>query len=448
MSPSKKRVRMSGTLIAGLAVCAALCAATDQEAYKVNLLIKQAAYYVGEFEKEVARQRGGEKMVWRAKEDALSRVQKLKLDHPDNPEIEKLFQRVRSALMKSKGDYTEVVTEWTAYKRNEETLRKLISEAGETEWKAVLDKYKEKVSPKPFPALSPKEVSLDDVKGTYVVLEGVEYPAHQFYGASGEYVYCGKPSEGFYFVDIAKRDWLGPYEAVKRYRRNVNSSLEDVKKWTVIGEIVDVAFENPYPGEKTVGNAHPGWEVKPIALYVPGHVMAVRDDSGESTGRYIGEEKVAAIKEGWYTVKEVPADVTPERLLEIFMTAIKEKNYKLYCDCIAPERQKSDGGVDQLRYYWDLHQERFHKEYVHAAIGNAKITVEKGFDETNAQENFFLDETQRTKLKQIGGEKVEKATVESKAYDENGKQLGTPHVHTLIRRGGGRWYVDDLAPRF
>ena len=43
---------------------------------------------------------------------------------------------------------------------------------------------------------------------------------------------------------------------------------------------------------------------------------------------------------------------------------------------------------------------------------------------------------------------VEKATVESKAYDENGKQLGSPHVHTLIRRGGGRWYVDDLAPRF
>ena len=46
------------------------------------------------------------------------------------------------------------------------------------------------------------------------------------------------------------------------------------------------------------------------------------------------------------------------------------------------------------------------------------------------------------------GEKIEEAIVESKAYDANGKQLGTPHPHRLIRRGGGRWYVADYAPRF
>ena len=448
MSHSTRRLEVFGLLLAALVVRTALFGATDHEAHRIKLLIKQADYYVTEFEKEVARQRGGEKMVWRAKQDALDRVQKLKIDLPKNVEVEKLYQRVRSALMMSKGDYTEVVTEWTVYKRNEETLRQLISELAEKEWKGTLAKYKETIFPKAFPALSPKEVRLEEVKGKFVVLDDVEYPAHQFYGAAGEYVFCGKPSIGFYFVDIAKRDWLGPYEAVKRYRRNVNSALEEVNKWSVIAEVVDVAYENPHPGENAVGNMHPGWLVKPIALYVPGHVMAVRDDSGEATGRYIGEEKVASIKEGWYTVKEVPADVTPERLLEIFMMSIKEKNYKLYCSCIAPERQKSDGGVDQLRYYWDLHQERFHREYVHATFGKAKIIVEKGFDDENAQENFFLDESQREKLKKISGEKVERAIVESKAYDDNGKQIGTPHSHTLIRRGGGRWYVDDLAPRF
>ena len=261
-------------------------------------------------------------------------------------------------------------------------------------------------------------------------------------------VASGKPSLEFYFVNIATRDWLGPYEAVKRYRRGVDSSLEDVQKWMVIGEIVDITAENPNPGEEAVGNVQYGWEVKPIALYVPGHVMAVRDDKGEATGRFIGEERVEAIKDGWYTVKEVPADVTPERLMEIFMTAIKEKNYKLYRDCIDPELHKSEMGADQLKYHWDLHQSRFHKEYVHATFGKAKITVQKGFDDSNDLENFFLDEGQKNTLRKIEGVKIEVATVESKAFDENGKQLGSPHPHKLIRRGGGRWYVTDYAPRF
>ena len=46
-------------------------------------LIGQAEYYLSEFEKEVARQRGGEKAVWRSKQDALSRVQALKEQYPD-----------------------------------------------------------------------------------------------------------------------------------------------------------------------------------------------------------------------------------------------------------------------------------------------------------------------------------------------------------------------------
>jgi len=447
MSLSAKRVRTCGPFLAALAVCSALYGANAPD-QKTSLLIRQADYYVKEFEKEVARQRGGEKMVWRAKQDALDRVMKLKTEFPDDPEIEKLFQRVRSALMKSKGDFTEVVTGWTDYKRNEETLRKIISEAADKEWAAVLEKNKDKVLAKSFPAPSPMEVRLEQVKGKLVVLEDVEYPAHQFYGATGEYVYCGKPSLGFYFLAIASRNWLGPYEAVKRYRRNVNSALEDVKKWSVIGEIVNVAYENPHPGEDSVGNMHPGWEVKPIALYVPGHVMAVRDDAGEATGRYIGEEKVAAIKDGWYTVKEIPADVTPDRLMEIFMIAIKEKNYKLYLDCIDPERKGGDDAMTNIRYHWDLHQGRFHKEYVHATFGKPVITVQKGFDESNEQENFFLDDAQKKTLRKISGVKIEEATVESKAYDANGKQLGTPHPHRLIRRGGGRWYVADYAPRF
>ncbi len=434
-------------LAAALSALAIGASAAGDEAQR-RRLVGQADYYVREFEKEVARQRGGEKAVWRTKRDALERVQRLKTDYPDDPEVDALFRRVKSALMKSKGDYTEVAAEWTAYKRNEEALRKVIADAGAKAWSELIAERGAKALKKPFPAPDYREKSVDDLKGTYVVLEDIEYPRRQFYGATGEYVASGKPSLGFYFVNIATRDWLGPYEAVKRYRRGVDSSLEDVQKWMVIGEIVDITAENPNPGEEAVGNVQYGWEVKPIALYVPGHVMAVRDDKGEATGRFIGEERVEAIKDGWYTVKEVPADVTPERLMEIFMTAIKEKNYKLYRDCIDPELHKSEMGADQLKYHWDLHQSRFHKEYVHATFGKAKITVQKGFDDSNDLENFFLDEGQKNTLRKIEGVKVEVATVESKAFDENGKQLGSPHPHKLIRRGGGRWYVTDYAPRF
>ena len=436
--------------IAALAFASALGAYAEDNATIAQQALKrrigQADYYVKEFEREVSLQRGGEKMVWRSKRDALERVQQLKQEFPEDPEVEKLFKRVRTALMKSKGDYTEVLAEWTAYKRNEETLRKIISEAADNEWAAIQAKFE--TLPKAYPTPSYKEVPLDDLIGKHLILDDVEYPAHQFYGATGEFVHCGKPSTGFWFIDIEGRDWLGPYEAVKRYQRTVDGSLEAVKKWTVLGEIVDITAENPHPGEDSVGNMQHGWVVKPVALYVPGHVMAVRDDDAESSGRFIGEEKVESIKNGWYTVNEVPADVTPERLMEIFMTAIKEKNYNLYCDCIDPERRKSDVGMDLLKYHWDLHQERFRNEYVHASFGKAKISVQKGYDDSNDLENFFLDEDQKSVLNRIGGQKVEEATVESKAYDENGKQLGTPHPHKLVRRGGGRWYVLDYAPRF
>ena len=434
---------------AALALCLAgpaFVEAAAQDPAALKRLVGQADYYVREFEKEVARQRGGGRMVWRSQKDALDRVQRLKQDHPDDPEVEKLFQRVRAALMKRYND-TDVAPEWTAYKRHEENLRKIIAEEGAKEWENFLARHRDKVIARPYPTPDWTKTAVDDLEGTHVVLEDVEYPAHQFHGATGEYVFSGKPSDGFYFLDISGRAWLGPYEAVKRYRRNVDSGLADVKKWTVLAEIVSITAENPRPSQEGTGNTHFGWIVKPVALYVPGRVMAVYDGEAPSSGRFVGENRVEEIKNGWYTVKSVPADVTPERLAEIFMTAIKEKNYELYRDCIDPERLKGSG-EEQLRYHWDLHQERFRGEYVHATFGKATISVRQGFDDANEQENFFLDDKQRATLTKIGGEKVEEAVVESRAFDENGKQIGSPHSRRLIRRGGGRWYVEEYAPRF
>ena len=432
----------------GAAVTAVAQIPSDPAARKRMQEIGFAEYYVKEFENEVARQRGGDKWVWRNKNTALQKVQDLKMKYPDDPRVEALFQRTKIALKKSKGEYTEVSADWTTYLHNEENLRKIISAAGEKEWKQFLEQHKDKVLAKNYPTPDSAKVTVDDLRGTYVVLDDVEYPHHQFYGATGEFVACGKPSSGFWFVDIAGRDWLGPYEAVKRYRRNVDSSMMEVKKWTVLGEIVGITMENPQPGEESVGNLQFGWIVKPVALWVPDHVMAVHDADAPSSGRFIGEERVEAIKDSWYTVKEIPNDVTPERLMEIFMTAIKEKNYKLYCACIDPKRLDGDYAKDSVMYHWDLHQERFHGEYVHVTFGKAKITVVKGFDDGNQLENFFLDESEKAQIKKMSGDKVEEAVVESRAIDKNGKQLGSPHPHRLKRVNGGRWYVEDYAPRF
>ena len=435
-------------LILGLTAFAPLpCAAETVDYAKMKREIGQADYYVKEFEKEVALQHGGEKMVWRSKNDALRKVQALKEKYPDDPEVEALFQRTKTALMKSKGDYTEVHPEWVAYKKKEEELRKTVSEIGDREWDRFLSSHKADIIPA-APIPNPDSVSIADVRDKYVLLENVEYPSNQFYGLTGEYLWQGKPSLGYYFINISERNWLGPYEAVKRFRRTVDSSIGDTVRFTVLGKITEVVAENPDPAKKKIGVPHLGWVVMPVALKVPGHVSAFYKEAADSSGYYAGEDQIKQIKEGWYSIKSIPANVTPEKLMEIFMTAIKEKNFDLYLDCINPDRKSGPRAPDQVRYHWDLHQERFQKEYVHATFDKAEIKVIKGFDNSDETENFFLDDEQRAILNKTQGEVVKQAIVNSRAFNENGKQIGSPHPHVLIKKGNGRWYVEDYAARF
>ena len=288
---------------------------------QLEKVVKQAEYYVREFEKEVEQQRGGDKAIYRSKKDALDRVQILKQTYPDDPGVEKLFQRTKTALMKSKGDYTEVDPSWTKYKTDEANLRKTIAAKGEQEWNRILSSAAspDKIITKEFPIPDPKKISIEELKDSYVVLKDVEYPANQFYGGSGEYIWHGKPSAGYYFVQLDGRNWVGPYEAIKRYRRLVDSSLADVTKFTILGKIVDITAEIPAAGENKTGRFEMGWVVEPVAVQVPDHVVAVYDANAESSGKFIGEDEVAKIKDSWYTVKSIPQNVTPDKLMEIFI---------------------------------------------------------------------------------------------------------------------------------
>lgn len=425
----------------------ALAAAKQNEPTKLEL--GGAEYYLKQYEDEVRAQRGGTQPVYRNQREALTRIQALVQKYPDHPKVKELYERAQAALIASKGDMIKITPEMTKYKRDEAELIALMSELAQKDWDALTASGD--AITKLWPAPDPMDDASDiaSLEGRMIVLDEVIYPRDQFIGGSGEYIKVGKPSSGFYYVALSGRNWLGPYEAVKRYRRQVDATLPDDLTFTVLGRISGPVMEIPQAGEEKTMNFYWGWVVVPEYLYIPGHVLARYDKDHESSGVFIGEPRVEAIKNGWYTVTSIPDDVTPERLMEIFMTAIKEKNYPLYEQCIDPERQATGAGRERLRYHWDLHQARFADQYVHATFDPAKIEVQKGFDDRSENiENFFLDDETKKKMIETQGEKVETARVDSRAYDANGKQVGSPHPHGLIRRNNGRWYVDDYTARF
>lgn len=411
--------------------------------------ISQAAHYLEEYEKEVARAQGAAGYIFVNKEDALGRIKVLVEFAPDDDRIKELFARAKACVKGGAGNISTVDPAMTKYLENEENIRKHFAEVSENAWNDLLSANAENKLEKTFPTPDFNKYVLADMKDKIVVLDNVRYPDNQFMGTTGEYVAVGTRSDGMYFVKIDGRSWLGPYEAVKRYRRQVDTTMNEVKEWSVIAKITDIAFESPEAGETKIGAPVMAWEVEPIALYVPGHVMAVYDADGAHSGKFIDEDKVAAMKDEWFTVKEVPADVTPERLVEIYMYAIKEKNFELYVDCIDPERRQSPIQMDLLNYHWDLHQERFHGEYIHANVNpeKTKISVSKGYDDKSV-DAFFLDEDELAKIKEAYGEKEEEAIVQTAAIDKNGKQLGSPANHILRRIGEGRWYISTYEVRF
>ena len=426
----------------------------DKTTFTVNesnltMRIQQAEMYLKEFENEVKRANGATG-IFRSKDDALSRIMILNEFAPQDERVKALFDRARKCIIGSTGNFTEIDDAMLQYLKNEDDIRKLYSEKSEKAWNELLDKYRDNMLEKAFPAPDVRETSFEELKGRYVVLDEVRYPMNQFVGITGEYIHTGKRSSGMYFVKIDTRKWLGPYEAIKRYRRLVDATMAEVDKWTALCEITDMTLEVPEAGEKKVGSAVYGLVVEPVALYVPGHVLGLYDAQNENSGYFVDEDQVAAIKESWFTEKSVPEDVTPERLVEIFRQAIKEKNYDLYVDCIQPERRSNPIQESLMLYHWDLHQERFHGEYVHAEVVKeaTKITVVKGYSDESGLDSYFLSAEDQKNIASKYGDKVEYASVQTISFDRNGKQLGSPVRRNLIRTNGGRWYVRDYEIRF
>ena len=272
----------------------------DKTTFNVNqtnltLRIQQAENYLREFEKEVERAAGATG-IFRSKEDALSRIMILNEFAPQDPRVQNLFERARKCIMGASGNFIDITPDMLQYLVNEENLRSMYAKKSEEAWTKLAAEYSDKLLDKVFPAPDVTEVRLSDLTDKYVILDEVRYPANQFMGVTGEYIHVGKRSSGMYFVKIDSRKWLGPYEAVKRYRRQVDSTMMEVDTWTLLGEITDVTMEVPEAGEQKVGGPVYAPVVSPIALYVPGHVLGIYDANKENSGYFVGEEEVKKIR--------------------------------------------------------------------------------------------------------------------------------------------------------
>ncbi|MDX9735976.1 MAG: hypothetical protein RBU36_17735 [Thermoanaerobaculia bacterium] len=410
--------------------------------------VTKAEFYLKKLEDHARRARGAAFRPGYEDNEALKRIKELKEKYPDDPAVEALFARARTALMGSKGDFVEITPEMLRYRDQERKIVELFSKEAADQIRSWKSRAGARLLAQPLPAPGFREPAGRGMPGKYVVLDRLEYPANQFTDLGREFVSWGTPARGMYYVQIDTPSWRGAYEALKRYRRLVNAGLAEGTPLSVAGRIEGAELVVPEAGRKRLGGAHWGWVVVPEAIWVDGLAFAVADRNAELGGRFAGEERMEEIKGPLYSVTSIPPDVTPERLVETFATAIKEKNLKLYLDCIDPKRLEGPKARSLAMYHWDWHQVRFRDFYVRTTVEKVEKTMTKGYDAGNDLESFFLTDEQKAQVKKISEPSVERATVTTKAWDERGRQYGSPKPHELIRRGGGRWYVYDLAAQF
>jgi len=410
-----------------------------------------AERFVEQFEKHVERAKGAPFPLGNDENEALKRVKALKEKYPDDPKVKDLFERARKALLASKGEGMEITPDMLAYRENEKKMVKLFAEEADKQWAAFRDTNLagEGKSMDPFPAPGVRDANMHELRGKFVVLEKFEYPTNQFSDTGREFVSVGSGATGYYYVDIGTREWISLYEAVKRYRRLVNAGLAEGTQWTMIGRISGLQLIVPDAGKDKVGPAMWGFIVVPEAILVPGLTFAVLAPESDLGGRFAGEERLQEIKDPLFTVKSIPEDVTPERLVEIFEIAIKEKNFDLYVECIDPARRTTKTAMSLLRYHWDLHVSRFATLYCHATVApRTKIRVLKGFDETAGDQDFFLTEEEKKKIRERSEPLVEEAEVWTKAWTDKGLQYGSEKPHYLRRYGKKRWYISTYSSQF
>jgi hypothetical protein len=424
--------------------------AQDEPAAPTRQQLDGAEHYLVKFEERVARAHGQPTTPGHDGNEAMERVAALYEQFPDHPKVQELFERTRQALLLSKGETFEITPEMLAYRENEEILRQRFFGVAQEQWAAyieALDAEDNRLADA-FPPPDWRETDMDDIVGKRVVLDAFEYPTNEFTDAGRQFVFVGTPSRGYYFVDLSGRAWPGVYEAVKRYRRFINSDVPEGMTWTLVGKITGLELLVPQAGEETTMTAQWGWRVEPQAVFLADRTFAMADPDNELGGFYAGEPEAEELKDSLYTVRSIPDDVTPERLTEIFATAIKEKNYPLYLECIDPDRRATRKALQRCLYHWEWHQHRFSEFYCHVVVGEADIYVAQGFDDSGSVEDVFLTEEDRAEIQEHAPPTIRRAELTTQAFDERGRQYGSPKPRFFKQVENGRWYITNYPQPF
>jgi hypothetical protein len=426
-------------LYLGLQLCLAATAVRAAEGPSSSELAS-ARYYLELFEERVRREDGKAFELGYYEEQALTRIKTLAEQYPGHPEVAELVERARAAVKASKGEVKEITEAMLAYRHVEAELTARIGALSDAAWAERLAVWQADGSAPLLPGDSvpdPDVVGTDAMLGRPVVLEDFRWPAHQFLDNGTDYVYVGTAASGFYYVRLSEGGYRSAYAALRRFRSQVSSGLPEV--WVVAGRVTDIEMAIPQAGEEKTLPLSYGWVVSAEAIYVPGLVLALAAEPGASQGQFVGEADIDALKAAAFTVDAVPADAEPQALATIFATAIKEKNYRLYTDCISPALQETAAQQEHLRYAWDINQRSYRESYVLVEpVEVSPIAVLRG-EAVSDLESFFLPDESKSAAETEP--LLEQVRVSYKRYDERGRPYGARGELVLERTAGGRWYV-------
>ena len=310
-----------------------------------------------------------------------------------------------------------------AQKRLPEQLLAEVAERSSEAWERLLDMKNGTAAIWRAPLPIASDESLEKLRGRLIVLSDVVYPHNQFAGDDGDFILTVAQSGAVCFVRSDGTEWEGLYGALRRFRRELGPAFLNGGKWDVLACIDNVSEEIVSQSDRRSPRMMRGWVVTPVALFVPGHVLAARDVDG--AWRFAGENWVQEAKEASYTVRTVPDKVTPEGLMQIFVTAIREKHFDLFESCITPERRRQTSALRDLDQHWLAHQAWLDR--CDRILFETATPIRRTHDER--------------------GRSVETVMLGSRSLNAEGQSIAPPGMHTLRRVAGGRWFIVNYEAR-
>lgn len=426
----------------------------DQLLTAKRIEVDEANYLLTKFENYVGRLDGKEGTLTPDGKKALTKIAMLKKEHPEDPRVLKLYERAQSAARLLRGDRIQITQDILAYRDIEKKRVKMLAGLNQRAWLEYQEKLlseREDVIANPFPAPNPENTQTQEMKNRPILLQGLQYPEGIFLQYGRQFVAIGDAAKGFYFIDTSSQSFVGAYEAVRRYQRQVASSLP--KEWIVSGRVVSPQIMAPGGGGSQDGQAYAGWLVEVDTIFVPENVFAQANKESELGGNFAGEQTLNEAFASLYSVNKLPpAGSGPEALLKVFVTAIKEKNFDLYKQCIHPEEQQTAVQQEWIARKWDMFQRRFTKDMVEVLIGKIdEIDVIQGGAEKEDEDILaeFLPDEEVKEVTDDGLPRSELVTLWLKLYDETGRMRESQKPLTLKRDekiGEFRWFVYSGFP--